>query len=191
MQTSEVNQFLAKRTRYYQGLIDLNTLDKGESYKKLKESYIIFICTFDPFKQNRKIYTFRNKCIEVEGLELNDETTKIFLNSKGTEGKLNVEVDNFLKYVKSGVVEGNFITKIDERLREIKSREEVGVEYMTLELWLQDAKDDAFAEGAFTKELDNLKRLIKKMHIGIEEAMNLLDVPDEEKERYKTALENQ
>lgn len=38
---------LAKRTRYYQAMIDLNTIEKGETYNKLKESYIIFICTFD------------------------------------------------------------------------------------------------------------------------------------------------
>ena len=97
--------------------------------------------------------------------------------------------------MKSGVVEGNFITKIDERLREIKSREEVGVEYMTLELWLQDAKDDAFAEGisqgAFTEKLNSLKRLIKKMHMSIEEDMDFSDIPGEEKEKYKSALENQ
>lgn len=62
---------------------------------------------------------------------------------------------------------------------------------MTLELWLQDAKDDAFAEGAFAKELENLKRLIKKMHMSIEEAMDFSDIPEEEKAKYKTALENE
>lgn len=36
MQTSKENQDFGKRTRYYQGLIDLNTLNKGESYRKLK-----------------------------------------------------------------------------------------------------------------------------------------------------------
>lgn len=191
MQTSEVNQNFGKRTRYYQALIDLNTLNKGESYKKLKESYIIFVCTFDPFKLNRKIYTFRNKCIEEENLELNDETTKIFLNSKGKIGKINEEIKNFLEYVNGDEVKGSFTTKVDDRLKEVKSREEIGVEYMTLELWLQDAKDDAFAEGAFAKELENLKRLIKKMHMSIEEAMDFSDIPEEEKAKYKTALENE
>jgi len=187
MQTSEKNQDFGKRTRYYQGLIDLNHLEKGESYRKLKESYIIFVCTFDPFKLNRKIYTFRNKCIEEENLELNDGTTKIFLNATGTIGDIDSEIKNFLEYVGTGKVEGNFTCKIDNRLKEIKNREETGVEYMTLELWLQDAKD----ESVFTEKLENLKRLIKKMHMSIEEAMNVLDVPKEEKAKYKLALENE
>lgn len=158
MQTSELNQNFGKRTRYYQALIDLNTLNKGESYKKLKESYIIFVWTSDPFKLDRKIYTFRNKCVESENLELNDETTKIFLNSKGKIGKINDEIKNFLDYVNGEEVKGSFTANVDIRLKKVKSREEIGVEYMTLELWLQDAKD----ESVFTEKLENLKRLIKK-----------------------------
>lgn len=191
MQTSEKNQDFGKRTRYYQGLIDLNHLEKGESYRKLKESYIIFVCTFDPFKLNRKIYTFKNKCIYEENLELNDETTKIFLNSKGTVGKINEEIKNFLEYVNGEEVKGSFTAKVDDRLKEVKSRAEIGVEYMTLELWLQDAKDDAFAEGAFAEKLENLKHLMKKMHMNIEEAMGILEVPEEDKAKYKSAPEKE
>ncbi len=42
-------KYLAKRMRYYQGLIDLNIIDKGEEYSSLKKSFVIFICTYDPF----------------------------------------------------------------------------------------------------------------------------------------------
>ena len=35
---------LPKRTRYYQALCDSEALNKGESYRNLKEQYIIFIC---------------------------------------------------------------------------------------------------------------------------------------------------
>ena len=38
---------LPKRTRYYQSMIDLQMIDRGQSYKKLKPSYIIFICLSD------------------------------------------------------------------------------------------------------------------------------------------------
>lgn len=43
------NRILPKRMRYYQGMIDLSILEKGDSYKNLKRSFIIFICTFDLF----------------------------------------------------------------------------------------------------------------------------------------------
>lgn len=77
MQTTNKRN-LPKRSRYYQGMIDLNTIEKGESYKKLKESYVVFICTFDPFYQGKAQYTFENLCLENKGLRLGTEREKFF-----------------------------------------------------------------------------------------------------------------
>ena len=74
---------LPKRTRYYQGMIDLNLLDKGMDYTQLKQSFVIFVCTFDPFHIGRHVYTFENRCMEDPNLPLNDGTQKIILNTKG------------------------------------------------------------------------------------------------------------
>ena len=57
MQTTTYKE-LPKRSRYYQGIIDLNMIEKGESYDILKESYVIFICTFDFFEKGRSVYEF-------------------------------------------------------------------------------------------------------------------------------------
>ena len=35
---------LPKRSRYYQGMIDLNLIERGAKYKELKLSFVIFIC---------------------------------------------------------------------------------------------------------------------------------------------------
>ena len=53
---------LPKRTRYYQAMMDMDVLNKGELYTKLRRTYIIFICTFDPFDRGRSLYTFRETC---------------------------------------------------------------------------------------------------------------------------------
>ena len=50
MQTTDTKE-LPKRTRYYQGVIDLQLIDQGQTYNMLKPSYIIFICSFDMFKR--------------------------------------------------------------------------------------------------------------------------------------------
>ena len=55
MQTTTYKE-LPKRSRYYQGIIDLNMIEKGESYDILKESYVIFICTFD-FLKKEEVFT--------------------------------------------------------------------------------------------------------------------------------------
>ncbi|MBR1735445.1 MAG: Rpn family recombination-promoting nuclease/putative transposase, partial [Firmicutes bacterium] len=58
------NKNLPKRMRYYQGIIDMNIIDKGDDYSNLKKSFVIFICTYDPFGEDRYIYTFKNRCEE-------------------------------------------------------------------------------------------------------------------------------
>ena len=49
---------LPRRCRYYQDMIDIELLEKGHDYSELKNSIIIFICTFDEFKCGRHLYTF-------------------------------------------------------------------------------------------------------------------------------------
>ena len=61
MQTTS-DGYLALRIRYYHDMIDLNIINKGEDYKHLKKSFVIFICTFDPFDRDRYIYTFNRQC---------------------------------------------------------------------------------------------------------------------------------
>lgn len=55
-----------------------------------EKSYVIFICTFDPFGEGRHIYTFCNTCQENTSLTLNDDAVKIVLNTKGTIDDYNV-----------------------------------------------------------------------------------------------------
>ena len=50
---------------------------------QLKQSFVIFVCTFDPFHIGRHVYTVENRCVEDTNLLLNDATQKIILNTKG------------------------------------------------------------------------------------------------------------
>ena len=50
---------LPRRARYYQAAADIDTTPKGSEYNDLKQNYVIFICTFDPFHQGKPIYNFQ------------------------------------------------------------------------------------------------------------------------------------
>ena len=109
---------LAKRMRYYQGLIDLDKLKHGQHYSELGESYIIFICTFDKFGRGRHKYTFRETCVEDSAVKFNDGATKIFLSTKGTVDDVSDEVKKFLSYVEGELLQGNLyrnLTKLFNR----------------------------------------------------------------------------
>ena len=76
---------LAKRSRYYQSMIDLDAIEKGKLYDKLKDNIVIFICKFDPFGKSLPRYSFENICIENKELYLEDGTSKVFFNAKDSD----------------------------------------------------------------------------------------------------------
>ena len=47
---------IEKRSRYYHSQMDMEFLLRGEDYKKLPNSYVIFICDFDPFGEKKYCY---------------------------------------------------------------------------------------------------------------------------------------
>ena len=64
---------LPKRSRYYVGLMALDTLKDGEPYSMLRESHVIFICMTDIFKYELPVYSFENLCRENNEIKLNDQ----------------------------------------------------------------------------------------------------------------------
>ena len=58
MQTYK-EKFLGKRARFYQANMDIDCLEAGKSYKDLKRSYIIFICTYDYKDAGDAVYFFQ------------------------------------------------------------------------------------------------------------------------------------
>ena len=125
----------------------MDELKKGQYYTELKESFIIFICTFDPFGENLPMYTFRHRCIEKEGLELGDLSTKIFLNAKGESDALDPDIAAFLRYVDGKAAEGAFTKEVNEEVIRIKEHKEMRREYMTLLMELQKYKTEGMEEG--------------------------------------------
>ena len=77
---------LPRRARYYQAAADIDTTPKGSEYSDLKQNYVIFICTFDPFDKNFPRYTFQYTCQETDHqLKLEDGSLRIFLNTATEE----------------------------------------------------------------------------------------------------------
>ena len=149
---------LAKRMRYYQGLLDTDKLKRGQHYSALRESFIIFICTFDRFKQGRYIYTFQEQCKEDPNLKLNDGATKIFLSTKGTIGNVKPDIKAFLDYVDKGIVSGKFIEELNSAVNSVKSNEKVRHDFMTLQMALLEHEMEAEDRRAEEIALNLIRR---------------------------------
>lgn len=170
MQTTDKRN-LPKRSRYYQGMIDLNTIEKGENYKKLKESYVIFICTFDPFHQEKAQYTFENFCIEDKELRLNDGAKKIFFNAKDYINAEDEEIREFLKYVNGEKSDSPFVKEIEDRVAQIKASEEWRLEYMTLLMREQEIWEEAEEKGREMGREEGIRgtvTLLKELNIPLQ-----------------------
>lgn len=126
------SKHLPRRTRYYQSMIDLQLVDKGQDYDTLNNSYIIFICLSDLFDKGRYIYTFENVCKEDSEVMLHDGAKKIFLNADGKNGVISKELKEFLDYVAGKPSEAVFVKKLEYAVKKAKENREWRHEYMTL-----------------------------------------------------------
>jgi len=138
---------LPKRMRYYQSMVDMDSLLKGQDYSELKESFIIFICQYDPFTEGLPCYTFKNLCIQDKNLELNDETTKIIFNSTAYDKEKNVDIRKFLKYIRTKVPTSNLTDKINTLVEKQKENNKFRNDYLAMNLHDRDITKKAFAEG--------------------------------------------
>ena len=94
---------LAQRARLYSSSMDIAMLDKGEGFGSMRTSYVIFLCTFDPFSKDEKVYRFSTMCEDVQGLPLGDRRYIMFLNSRGSKGVSNLDMDELFRYLNGGV----------------------------------------------------------------------------------------
>lgn len=126
------SKYLPRRTRYYQSMIDLQLVDKGQDYDTLNDSYIIFICLSDLFGKGRYRYSFENICKEDMEVMLNDGAKKIFLNADGKKGDISEELKAFLDYVAGRPSEDAFVKKLESAVEKAKKNRKWRREYMTL-----------------------------------------------------------
>jgi predicted transposase/invertase (TIGR01784 family) len=131
----------------YQGLIDLNLIEKGATYDKLNKSYVIFICTFDPFGMGKYQYTFQNLCRENTELALEDEAVKIFFNTKGNYEDAPKELGKLLAYIETNQPESAFTEELAHEVTCAKQNKKWRREYMKELIYYYDMKKEARREG--------------------------------------------
>ena len=116
---------LYKRARYYQSAMAIHSLKAGEDYEKLKDTYVIFVCRFDPMKKGEPIYRI-SMHEENLGLKIPDGCNTILLNTKCPLERVPSELRPLFEYIESGKAEQDgFVLQIEEKVREAEFNEEV------------------------------------------------------------------
>ena len=176
--------YLGKRTRYYQSMIDIDNLMRGEQYTELKESFIIFICNHDPFGAELPQYTFMNSCKEKADVELNDKTVKVIYNAKAYEKTDDEELKAFLRFVCNNTSGDGFTDKLKSITERIKQNELLKTEYLAVNLHDFDIRREALKEGreegARTKAIEAAVMLVKDFNATPELAAEKMNAPLED-----------
>ena len=142
-----VESELPLRTRYYQSLISMDMLRKGMDYPELRKSYVVFICTFDPYGKGLPVYHFTYRCKEEDTLEMSDLTENIFLNAKAADNTNDKELAAFLRYVHSGLAQSAFTQEIDEETKRVKNDTKWRERIVTWEMDLRIMKKRFLEQG--------------------------------------------
>ncbi len=168
------------------------------STDELPEFISIWILPYDPFGENRMIYTVKNVVVENNQLVYNDGVMKFFLYTEGKYGGSD-NLKSLLRYM-SATCKANAVDEELEKLQsivdEVKSRREVGERYMTLQDMIDFEKEESYItgreagrkEGIFTviyvchkvgiSREETKDILIKEYSIEADEAENLIEEYD-------------
>lgn len=145
---------LGKRARYYHSHIDMEILLSGDDYSKLPNTYVIFVCDFDPFMRGKYCYTFENLCLEDKELSMQDGAKSIFLNTRGKNNdEVPIEMIAFLDFVKADLKEStkdfhdDFVKQLQNSVQKVKSSRRMEENFMILREMLRDERAEGKAEG--------------------------------------------
>ena len=187
------NTEIFKRSRYYHSQIDMELLSTGIDYEQLPESYVIFICDFDPIGLGKYKYTRRQVIEENLTYNYDDGSYTVFLSTVGTnESEVSQDLVKFLKYVGAELEESNedysdeFVKRLQKSVEKIKFDREMGRRYMLFEELMKEEYNAGKAEGL---ELGKAEDLAEAKRSIIEILCEIAPVSENLKDRISSIKE--
>lgn len=140
---------LPKRSRYYQATADVKELPTSSKFKNLPQLIMIWILPYDPFGDDRMLYTVKNMVVENKELVYNDGVVKLFLYTKGKRGgseDLKSLLTYFEETTQDNAVDAELL-EIQRIVGTVKRSRETEDRYMTLQEIIDHEKDFSYQDG--------------------------------------------
>ena len=173
-------------------MLDLNVLKKGKDYETLKDSYVIFICTFDPFGEDLCCYNYENTCRDGKRRFLKDGRNILFFNTKGTINNVSKEVQAMLKYMETGDATDEITRSIDNEVEQMHFDGAALADYLIRQMQqrerdmaaeqrgMKKGRKEGMKEGREEGKISMLKQLVDSGDISLEVAAKRMGVKVEE-----------
>lgn len=188
---------LGKRSRYYHSQIDVECLEKGLPYEELPNTFVIFICDFDPFGCGLYYYSFQNECQEDTRAKLCDGNKTIFLSTKGkNKEQMPQSLVKFLKFVEADLAESEedfddeLVKQFQTSIRKIKTSREMGERYMLFEELLKEERQEGLAQGRQENAREYILEVLAdkgEVPAALKESLCEVDSEEELKRLFKLA----
>lgn len=156
--------------------------------RELPEYISIWILPYDPFGQNRMVYTVKNCVEEDTQIVYNDGVKKLFLYTGGELGG-SEDLKNLLHYfsksAKENVVDPELM-QLHSIVETIKGSQEMGEQYMTMQEYIEYEREEAIEEAVQTTRDAGIHKLIgalKEFQISDEQ------IVEKVMEKYQLSLE--
>ena len=147
-------QHIPKRARYYHSQMDMELISTGTGYEELPDSYVIFICDFDPLGLSKYRYTLRSTLLEDREYPYHDGIHTVMLNTKGkNEDEVPKELIKFLRFVEANLADSTndfedpLVSRLQQSILEIKRNRVMGERYMLFEELLKDEYSAGMQDG--------------------------------------------
>ena len=179
---------LVKRSRYYHSQMDMELLAAGTSYEELPDTFVIFLCDYDPFGRGLYCYTCGTQCKEDASAECDDGCQTIYLSTKGKNAeKLPKSLVRFLKFVAADMeqsesdFEDEFVGQLQKSIHNVKESREMGERYMIFEEMMRDERKAGREEGVLLAKRASIFDLLEEMGTVSEELeVKIHELSDEE-----------
>ena len=113
----------------------------------IRESIIIFLCRFDPFKKGIPWYTVKRTCIEDSNVFIDDGALVKVFNCTAYEKVANGSLQAFLRYIQNNRANSDFTRRISDLVEAQKKLEATKKVYFTWSLHDHDVRKHGREEG--------------------------------------------
>ena len=148
MQTTDQDD-IGRRMRYYLSRLDLRyTLNKGKTYRNLKDAFIIFLCNFKPKKDDKFYESHHTYSDQDRSKQLQDGVTKIIINSQVSAEGQSEELKALAKLMNNEPVKLNkHFDYAQRRIKEINEDPEMREKIMLYETRMLEREQAAGKAG--------------------------------------------
>ena len=184
---------LPRRSRFYQSLIDSQLLPTDTPFRKLPDIFMIWILPYDPFGDDRMIYTVKNMVVENDQIVYNDGSTKLFLYTKGTKGgsKELKDLLTYLEYTTVANAVDSDLKEIQKIVDNVKADSRERERFMTLQEMIYYEKRDSREAGYQAGLIEGIKGVItayKSLNATYDQAkaaiINQFNLTEEKADEY-------